>query len=300
MRIGLIRPYEIEYNNQDIIDLDRAIKSLGHTSKRVYIDKIGVSMDTGRIDVTHMVSKDGPQNLDIDCAFLRHLGIIKDYEQFSSRLWSVRAIEQSGTFVMNNLMSWLLASDKLASLSTLAKEGLAVPHTFVTEDMFSAYREMKREKEVVIKPIRGAMGFGVFRANDPDVAMHIFSYFTNISKPMYLQRYMEKKGNGDYRVIVVGGRVIGAEFRKGKDWKSNVAQGAIPRKAKIDAQMQELAIRATQSLGLDYAGIDIADTKEGYMILETNPTISWQGFKRATKIDVAKELVRHMVKRARE
>lgn len=300
MKIGIIRPYEIEYNNQDMIDLDRAIKSLGHTSKRVYIDKIGVSMDRGRIDVTHMVSKNRPQSLGIDCAFLRHLGIIKDYEQFGSRLWSVRAIEQSGTLVMNNLMSWLMASDKLASLSTLAKEGLPVPHTFVTEDMFSAYREMKDEKEVVIKPIRGAMGFGVFRASDPDVAMHIFSYFTNLSKPMYLQRYMEKKGGGDYRVIVIGGRAIGAEFRKGKDWKSNVAQGAIPRKARMDDEMEEIAIKATEVLGLEYAGIDIADTREGYMILETNPTISWQGFKKATKINVAMRLVEHMVKRARE
>ena len=111
---------------------------------------------------------------------------------------------------------------------------------------------------------------------------------------------MEKKGGGDYRVIVVGGRAIGAEFRKGKDWKSNVAQGAVPRRAKMDSEMEEIATKATEVLGLEYAGIDIADTKEGYMILETNPTISWQGFKKATKIDVAKELVKHMVEKARE
>ena len=83
-------------------------------------------------------------------------------------------------------------------------------------------------------------------------------------------------------------------------WKIAIRTIAIPRKAKMDSEMAEIAIKATESLGLEYAGIDIADTKEGYMILETNPTISWQGFKKATKINVAKELVRHMVKKARE
>ena len=300
MKIGLIRPYEIEYNNHDVADLDKAIKSLGHSIRRVYIDKIGVEIGSDGIGITQMSAKGTPEPLDIDCAFLRHLGIIKDYEQFSSRLWSVRAIEQSGTLVMNNLMSWLFASDKLASLSTLAKASLPVPHTLVTEDMFGAYREVKRSGEVVVKPLRGAMGFGVFRLNDPDVAMHIFSYFTNISKPMYLQKYLEKKGGGDYRVIVVGGEVIGAEFRKGTGWKSNVAQGAVPTAARIDSEMKELAVRATESLGLEYAGIDIAKTRDGYFILETNPTVSWQGFRRATKIDVARILVKHIVKRAKE
>jgi RimK family alpha-L-glutamate ligase len=268
--------------------------------KNIYVDKLGIDIKRNKIDIMQMISRGNPEKIDIDGAFLRHLGIIKDYEQFGSRLWSVRAIEQNGVYVMNEVESWLFASDKLATLTTLAKHGLPVPETFLSEDMFIAYNAVKDMKEVVVKQLRGAMGFGVFRLDDADVAMHIFSYFANASKPMYMQKYMEKKGGGDYRVIVVGGQVIGTEFRKGIDWKSNIAQGATPIAVKADSQLQEIAIKATGALGLEYAGIDVAETKDGYFVIETNPTISWQGFKQATKINVADVLIKHLISKIKE
>lgn len=84
---------------------------------------------------------------------------------------------------------------------------------------------------MVVKPLRSAMGgYGVAKIDDADEAMHFFSFLTNISKPILIQKYMEKAGGGgDYRVVVVNGQAIGAEFRRGgTGWKSNVAQGATP------------------------------------------------------------------------
>ncbi len=272
------------------------MRLMGHQPVSIYVDKLGISFKKSKIDVSQMVARGKNEKVSVDGAFLRHLGIFKDFEQFCGRLWSVRAIEQTGIFVMNEVMSWLLAGDKFAALTTMAKAGLPVPETYVTEDMFVAYEAMKSMNEVVVKQIRGAMGYGVFRLNDPDVAMHIFSYFANVNKPMYMQRYMEKKKGGDYRVIVIGGHVLGAEFRKGTGWKSNVAQGAKTTPAKADKEMSEIAIKATECLGLEYAGVDIAEDKDGYHILEMNPTMSWQGFKSATKINVAEALIEHLIR----
>ncbi len=299
MKIGLIRPFEIDYNPQDISDLEHAVKSMNHQIVNVYVDKLGITLDKGSIDITQIVERNKLERIDIDGAFLRHLGMIKDYEQFGSRLWSVRALEQKGIFVMNSLNSWLVASDKFAELAVLAKSGLQVPKTFISEDLFAAHSAAKSMREMVIKPLRGAMGLGIFKINDPDIAANVFSYFTNMSKPIYMQEYLEKKKGGDYRVVVVGGRVIGAEFRKGLDWKSNVAQGGIPSKARVDDEMKELALKAAEVLKLDYAGVDIAETKDGYYILEANPTMSWQGFRKATGIDVAEVLIKHLVSKAR-
>jgi ribosomal protein S6--L-glutamate ligase len=277
-----------------VLDLEKSIRALGHEPRRIYVDRLGIDIKPGRLGISQPVEKK-LERVDVDGAFLRHLGIIKDYEQFGSRLWSVMAIQQSGVYVMNEVVSWLLAGDKLASLTILAKKGIPVPHTFNSEDMFVAYEAMKGIGEVVVKPLRGSMGYGVFRVKDPDVAMHIFSYFTNINKPMYLQRYLEKKGGGDYRVIVVGGRVIGAEFRKGMDWKSNIARGGIPTKAKADPEMRELSVKAAEALHLEYVGVDIAKTRDGYFVMETNPTMSWQGFKKVTGINVSDVLIRHLI-----
>ncbi len=297
MKIGLIRPYEIDYNPKDILDLQAAIKSAGHQASDVYIDKMGIDLNKGRMTFAQMLDNRGPQKIEVDGAFLRHLGMFKDYEQFSSRLWSVRAMEQNGITVMNEITPWLLASDKLASFTTLIKAGIPVPHTFISEDMFSAYNAAKSMDRIIIKRLTGSMGYGVFKVKGPDFAMHVFSYFNNMSKPIYMQEYLEKKKGGDYRVVVVGGKVLGAEFRKGKDWKSNIAQGGRPIPAKPNKEMSEMAIKATETLGLDYAGIDIADTKDGYVILDTNPTMSWQGFRQVNKVDVAKALIAHLIKK---
>jgi ribosomal protein S6--L-glutamate ligase len=163
--------------------------------------------------------------------------------------------------------------------------------------MFIGYDAVKEFGHVVIKQLRSNMGFGVFRIDDPDVAFQVFSYFINLNKPLYVQKYLNKRRGGDYRVIVVGGEAIGAEFRKGLNWKSNVAQGAKPMATKMPAEMREMAVKSAEILGLDYVGVDIAETKDGYYVLETNPTISWQGFKKATGINPAEKIVEHLIRK---
>ncbi len=300
MDIGLIRPYEVEYNNRDIEDLQNAISALGHKAKNIYVDNMGVRINKKGILLSQIISRDKMEPVNVDGAILRHLGFIKDFEQFGSRLWCVSAMEQKGMPVINPLSAWLCASDKLHSFIVLAKHGIPVPETVSTENMFIAYNAVKEYKEAVVKQLRGAMGFGVFRVNDADVAMHIFSYFTNLSKPIYVQKFLEKKGGGDFRIIVVGGQVIGGEFRKGEEWKSNIAQGAAPLPAKLNSELEELAVKTSHALGLEYAGIDIAETKDGYYVLEANPSISWQGFKIATKVNPAEHIVKHLISKIKE
>ncbi|WP_446753128.1 ATP-grasp domain-containing protein [Vulcanisaeta sp. JCM 16161] len=299
MDIGIIRPYEVEYNPEDVVDLEDAIRSLGHRVRRIYIDMVGVRFGRGRIDYYQLIGRSNYEELSVSGAILRHIGVIRDFEQFVHRLWVVRALELGGVYVMNPVMNWMMASDKFISLMLLAKHGLPVPDTVVSENMFVAYNAVKEFGRSVVKQIRGAMGFGVFQVDDADVAMHIFSYLTNLNKPMYVQRFLDKVGNGDYRVVVVGNEVIGAEFRRGITWKSNVAQGAKPEPTRVTNELSELALKAIQVLGLDYGGVDIAETRDGYFILEVNPTMSWQGFKRATGINPAKYIVSYLISKVK-
>lgn len=295
MDIGIIRPYEVEFNQPDLADLEQAIRELGHNVKRVYVNMASVSVGKGGIFVHQAVGRGVREVVKIDGGVLRHLGLIRDFEQLLHRVWVVRALEYTGAYVVNSPLSWLIASDKLAALMELAKAGLPVPDTEVSENMFMAYDAVRRFGEAVVKELRGSMGYGVFKVNDPDVAMHIFSYLLNINKPMYVQRFLEKIGGGDYRVVVVGGQVVGAIFRRGIGWKSNVAQGAVPEAVRPSKELAELAVKACEVLKLGYAGVDIAETKDGYYILELNPSMSWQGFKAATGINPAYHIVRHVI-----
>ncbi len=306
MRIGITSVSNVleEWNSKDVADLRKAISSSGNTPKMIYADSMDVRLGKGRAE-TYQSSdrasgaKNGRELISVDAVLLRHLGTIRDYEQFTYRLFAIKSFEERGTYVMNPVMNWLFATDKFGALLKLARSGLPIPETVVTEHMFVAYSAVRKFGSAVIKPLRSAMGFGVFKVDDPDVAMHAFSTMTNLNKPMYVQEYLEKKGNGDYRVVVVGGEVVGAEFRRGTTWKSNIAQGAIPKLAKADEELEDISLKTCEVLGLDYAGIDVADTKDGYRILETNPTLSWQGFKKATGINPAKHIVREIIRKAK-
>jgi SSU ribosomal protein S6P modification protein len=299
MEIGIVRPYEVEYNPGDIADLEAAIRRRGHTPVRIYVDMLEIRIGRGGLKIRQSVGRAAPVDVSVPGAVLRHLGIFRDFEQFLYRVWAVKALEESGMYVMNPVLPWVVAGDKMAALMLLAKAGLPVPPTVVSENMFVGYRAVGEFGRAVVKQMRGAMGYGAFLVENPDVAFHIFSMLANINKPIYVQKFLEK-GPGDYRVVVVGGRVIGAEYRRAEGWKTNVAQGATPKPVKTTSEMEELAVRAVEVLRLDYGGVDIAETKEGYYILEVNPTMSWQGFKVATGINPAEHIIDYLLQKVKK
>ncbi len=120
MEIGLIvsdRSFVSELE-----DLREAIKHAGHTPMHIDIDNISVEIRKGKITPYQMSAPARQAKLDPDCAILRHIGYIKDYEQFSQRIWSVKALEMNDIYVANNIKSWLQASDKLGALMGMAKQ----------------------------------------------------------------------------------------------------------------------------------------------------------------------------------
>jgi len=296
VKIGIIRTREIEYNPADVEDLRRAVEDRGHDPVDLFLDSFTVRISSGRTTIKLWSSRNDYVEIDVGGALLRHLGTTRNVEQLFFRVWSSRALELSGVYVMNPVLNWLISSDKLASLLLLAKSGLPVPPTVASEDPVLAYRELSEFKEVVVKPLRGAMGFGIFKAEDLDLAFRYFSLLSGMSLPIYAQKYLEKEGGGDYRVVVVDGEVIGVEYRRG-GWKSNVAQGAKPLRAEPRGEVVELALKAVEVLGLDYAGVDLAETKDGFYVLEVNPTLSWQGFKRAVGVNPANYIVDALLRR---
>jgi glutathione synthase/RimK-type ligase-like ATP-grasp enzyme len=60
----------------------------------------------------------------------------------------------------------------------------------------------------------------------------------------------------------------------------------------------EAAVRATEAIGLDYAGVDLVETARGPLVLEVNGTPLFQGIFEATAVDVAPAIVAHALRRA--
>jgi ribosomal protein S6--L-glutamate ligase/tetrahydromethanopterin:alpha-L-glutamate ligase len=107
---------------------------------------------------------------------------------------------------------------------------------------------------------------------------------------MYVQEFLEH-GNRDIRVFVIGGEAIAAMYRIGTDWKTTIRHGAKPHPCKLTTELANLAVQCAEEIGLEYTGVDILETDQGFTVTEVNSSSGWQGLQQVTDIDIAKRLV---------
>ncbi|WP_245544557.1 ATP-grasp domain-containing protein [Metallosphaera yellowstonensis] len=273
------------------------IKSRGHTAYYIRVSRINAYVQGG------VKTSYSGRKLELDGALLRNLGFLTTIEQMVRRIDMLREVENSGVKMMNSVSSMLLARDKFASISTLAKHGVDVPPTAIVEEPMEIMRLVQEWGEVVIKPLIGSLGLGSVKVSDPDVAFRIARSILSVNQPVYVQKYV-KKPNRDIRAFVVGERMLGSIYRMSQDnWKTNVAQGALVQAMSPPelSEVEEISVKATKILGLEYAGVDIVEDLEGgYKVLEVNAAPLWKGFQAATSINPAKHIVDLLVERIRK
>ncbi len=134
------------------------------------------------------------------------------------------------------------------------------------------------------------------RVTDSDSAFRVFKALELGNYIYYLQQYVPHNCE-DIRVFVIGGEVAAAMLRRGKDWKTNIANGAAATSWPLDKTLQEMSLEATRLLGAVYAGVDILPVaRGGYALIEVNGIPGWRGLQTATGINLAELLIDHLLK----
>jgi RimK family alpha-L-glutamate ligase len=174
----------------------------------------------------------------------------------------------------------------------LARAGIATPATWATESPDMAREIVRREAArgpLVLKPLFGSQGRGL-RLIRSETELPAAG---DVAGVYYLQRFVgtERGGFHDFRLFVAQDRVVAAMARHAQGWITNVKQGGKPVAAVADAEMKDLAVRATAAVGADFAGVDILRGADGPpTVLEVNSMPAWSGLQKVTPFSIASAL----------
>jgi len=218
-------------------------------------------------------------------------------EQIIYRIDALHRLENAGIRIINSPSTIERSVDKYYTLTLMEDAGLPIPRTIVTEqfdDALAAFNELGGD--VVVKPLFGAEGRGMVRVTDSDSAFRVFKALELGHYIYYLQQYVPHNCE-DIRVFVIGGEVVASMLRRGKDWKTNIANGAVAIPLVLDATLRQMSIEAARLLGAFYVGVDILPLEQGgYALIEVNGIPGWRGLQSATGIDLAELLIDHILK----
>lgn len=138
------------------------------------------------------------------------------------------------------------------------------PPTTIARDLETLKAFKEKHGDIILKPLYGNGGAGVFRLGPDDRNMtSLHELFSGINRePLIAQKFLPVVSAGDKRVILVDGEPVGAINRvpaKGET-RSNMHVGGRPEKCKLTARDLEICARIGPLLkekGQVFVGIDV-------------------------------------------
>ena len=149
------------------------------------------------------------------------------------------------------------------------------PPTTVARDLGTLKAFKDRHGDVIMKPLYGNGGAGVFRLDPNDRNFGaLYELFAGINRePLIVQKFLPDVSAGDKRVILVDGEAVGAINRvpQAGETRSNMHVGGRPEKIGLSERELEICARIGPLLrekGQIFVGIDVI----GNWLTEINVT----------------------------
>ncbi len=209
----------------------------------------------------------------------------------------VRQFDMMGIPVLNTAVAIARSRDKLRSMQLLTRKDIDVPKTVCARSPESVERALQfiGGTPAIVKLQQGAQGIGTMIAETSAAVTSLLETLWAMGQDIILQEYIAESKGRDYRAIVVGGRVIAAMRRQAKkgEFRSNLHRGGAGVKVDLPDRYRKAAIGAARVMGLEVAGVDMLEGRDGPKILEINSSPGLEGIERTSGVDVATAIVIH-------
>jgi len=205
-----------------------------------------------------------------------------------------------------------LCDDKMLTHIYLANHGISMPKTIAGPLVFDSkaltdYSFLEKiEKEIgypmIIKGVYGSLGQNMtYVANKDDLYRE---YKKMAFQPILFQQYITTSYGRSVRCIVIDKKIFGAFERfNPNDYRSNYSKDATSKEFFMNDEFSLLALKISELLNIEYAGIDFLFGENGKPILcEINSNAFFEEFEKITKLNVGKafaEMIISKVKNAK-
>jgi len=150
-----------------------------------------------------------------------------------------------------------------------------MPPTLITSDEEEIFSFRKEFKDIIVKPLFGNGGAGVFhiKPDDENLSSLIELHKTFYREPLMIQEYVPAVRQGDKRIILIDGAPVGAVNRVPAqgEARSNMHVGGKPMRCELtnrDREICEIIGPSLKEKGLLFVGIDVI----GNYLTEINVT----------------------------
>ena len=150
-----------------------------------------------------------------------------------------------------------------------------MPPTVITRDRAAILSFREAHGDIIIKPLYGNGGAGVFllSAGDQNLSALLELFEQAFIEPFMVQKYLPEVRNGDKRIILVDGEPVGALNRvpQAGEARSNMHAGGRPELSILTERDREICARigpALKERDLIFVGIDVI----GSFLTEINVT----------------------------
>ncbi len=211
--------------------------------------------------------------------------------EYLTSTWILSAAVLQGARVFNSPDAVRNHSEKLS----ITEFPQFIPPTLVTRDIHAIRDFHRLHHDIVVKPLDGMGGMGVFRIG-PDglnLSSIVETLGENGARTLMTQRYLPEIAAGDKRVLLIGGEVMPqalARIPQGSEIRGNLAVGGKGLAMALTAREEEIANHLAPILakrGLFLVGLDMIG---GYLteINVTSPTCFVE-ITQQTNLDIAQK-----------
>lgn len=288
LRIAILSRNRTLYSTKRLVE---AIEKRGHRA---------VVLDHLKCDI--VIEQDRP-------TIFYHGDEVKDVDAIIPRIGAsvtfygaavVRQFEMMNIPTVVESQALVRSRDKLRSLQILARSNVGMPKTVFTNYSKEVTKiiDSVGGAPLIVKLLEGTQGYGVVLAPTKKAAESMIEAFHSMKARVIVQEFISEAKGADIRAFIIGNRVVGAMKRQGKEgeFRSNIHQGGSGEIIKLSKKEREVALTAAKAMNLTIAGVDLLQSDRGPLVLEVNSSPGLQGIEKATKKDIAIEIVKYVEK----